>query len=155
MKSSGVFNFYKGLGRGIDFKLKQDAQVLVLMNGEQKLTTADIGQMAGRGTRAQTIPCATLIVTKIRSGVTPKAHVTSNDEDDDIYEVPKLVSLLYNRWASATGSGKAQGRKALANLLKGDAWRKSFSQLTQNQFNWLHGGTDSLKISEEDKKDDN
>ena len=52
MQSSGVFTFDKGFGRGIDFKLQQDAKVLVLMNGEQKLTTADIGQMAGRGTRA-------------------------------------------------------------------------------------------------------
>jgi len=98
--------------------------------------------MAGRGTRAQTIPCATLIVTKIRSGVTPKAHVTSNDEDDDIYEVPKLVSLLYNRWASATGPGKSQGRKALANLLKGDDWRQGFEKLTDNQITWLNGVTD-------------
>jgi hypothetical protein len=48
--------------------------------------------MAGRGTRAQTIPFATLIVTKIKSGVTPQAMVTYNDEDADIYEVPKLVS---------------------------------------------------------------
>jgi len=111
--------------------------------------------MAGRGTRAQTIPCATLIVTKIRKGVTPQALGTNNDEDDDIYEVPRLVSLLYNRWASATGSGKSKGKKALANLLKGDAWRKGFEKLTDNQINWLNGVTDSLKISEEDKKDDN
>jgi hypothetical protein len=38
-----VFTFDKEFGRGIDFKLQQDAKVLVLMNGEQKLTTADIG----------------------------------------------------------------------------------------------------------------
>jgi len=43
MRSSGVFTFDKEFGRGIDFKLQQDAKVLVLMNGEQKLTTADIG----------------------------------------------------------------------------------------------------------------
>ena len=89
--------------------------------------------MAGRGTRAQTIPCATLIVTKIRQGVTPQALVTANDEDDDVYEAPRLVSLLYKRWSSATGAGKAQSRKALANLLKGDAWRKGFDVLSQNQ----------------------
>ena len=92
MRSSGVFTFDKGFGRGIDFKLQQDAKVLVLMNGEQKLTTADIGQMAGRGTRPQTIPCATLIVTKIRSGVGPQALVTNNDEDDTIYDIPRQVS---------------------------------------------------------------
>ena len=155
MRSSGVFTFDKGFGRGIDFKLQQDAKVLVLMNGEKKLTTADIGQMAGRGTRAQTIPCATLIVTKIRQGLTPQALVTANDEDDEVYEAPKLVSLLYKRWLSATGSGKAQGRKALANLLKGDAWRKGFDGLTQNQVNWLYGSTETLKISEEDKEDKN
>ena len=155
MRSSGVFTFDKGFGRGIDFKLQQDAKVLVLMNGEKKLTTADIGQMAGRGTRAQTIPCATLIVTKIRLGVTPQALVTANDEDDEVYEAPKLVSLLYKRWPSFTGSGKAQGRKALANLLKGDAWRKGFDGLTQNQMSWLYGATETLKISEEDKEDKN
>ena len=142
MRSSGVFTFDKGFGRGIDFKLQQDAKVLVLMNGEQKLTTADIGQMAGRGTRAQTIPCATLIVTKIRPGVGPQALVTNNDEDDTIYDIPRQVSLLYNRWATATGSGKSQGRKALANLLKGDDWRQGFEKLTQNQINWLNGVTD-------------
>ena len=108
--------------------------------------------MAGRGTRAQTIPCATLIVTKIRSGVTPKAHVTSNDEDDDIYEVPKFVSLLYKRWASVTGSGKSQGRKAFANLLKDDAWMQGFERLKQNQVKWLHGASESLKITEDDNK---
>ena len=108
--------------------------------------------MAGRGTRAQTIPCATLIVTKIRQGVTPKALVTANDEGDEIYDAPKLVSLLYKRWASATGSGKAQGRKALANLLKDDAWRKGFERLTQNQMNWLHGASESLKITEENNE---
>jgi len=43
MRSSGVFTFDKGFERGIDFKLQQDAKVLVLMNGEKKLTTADIG----------------------------------------------------------------------------------------------------------------
>ena len=155
MRSSGVFTFDKGFGRGIDFKLQQDAKVLVLMNGEKKLTTADIGQMAGRGTRAQTIPCATLIVTKIRLGLTPQALVTANDEDDEVYEAPKLVSLLYKRWPSATGSGKAQGRKALANLLKGDAWRKGFDGLTTNQVNWLYGSTETLKISDEDKEDKN
>ena len=110
--------------------------------------------MAGRGTRAQTIPCATLIVTKIKKGVTPQALVTSKNEDDAIYNSSKLLSLLYKRWASATGSGKSQGKKALANLLKGDDWRQGFEKLTQNQINWLNGVTDSLRISEEDKRDD-
>ena len=111
--------------------------------------------MAGRGTRAQTIPCATLIVTKIRLGVKPQALATSNDEDDEVYNAPRLVSLLYQRWPSVTGSGKAKGRKALANLLKGDAWRKGFDGLTQNQVSWLYGSTETLKISEEDKEDKN
>jgi hypothetical protein len=105
--------------------------------------------MAGRGTRAQTIPCATLIVTKIRQGVTPQALITSNDEGDEIYDAPRLVSLLYKRWASFTGSGKATGRKALANLLKDDCWRKGFERLTQNQVNWLHGASESLKITKD------
>ena len=108
--------------------------------------------MAGRGTRAQTIPCATLIATKIRQGVTPQALVTSNDEGDEIYDAPKLVNLLYKRWASVTGSGKSQGRKAFANLLKDDAWRQGFERLTQNQVKWLHGVSESLKITEDDNK---
>ena len=87
--------------------------------------------------------------------MTPQASVTSNDEGDEVYEAPNSVSLLYKRWPSATGSGKAQGRKALANLLKGDAWRKGFDGLTQNQMNWLCGATETLKISDEDKEDKN
>lgn len=120
------------------------------MNGEKKLTTADIGQMAGRGTRAQTIPCATLIVTNIRPGLTPQALVTANDEADEVYDAPQLVSLLYKRWSSAGGSGKGSSKKALANLLKDDGWRKGFDMLSSNQLTWLHGGTEQLKISEED-----
>lgn len=120
------------------------------MNGEKKLTTADIGQMAGRGTRAQTIPCATLIVTNIRPGLTPQALVTANDEADEVYDAPQLVSLLYKRWSSAGVSGKGSSKKALANLLKDDGWRKGFDMLSSNQLTWLHGGTEQLKISEED-----
>ena len=40
-KSKGVYLFPKTYGRGIDFKLQIDAKVLILMNGEYKLTTAD------------------------------------------------------------------------------------------------------------------
>lgn len=86
-------------------------------------------------------------------GLTPQALVTSNDEADELYDAPRLVKLLYTRWPSATGSGKAQGRKALANLLKDDAWRKGFDRLTPNQLNWLYGATETLRVSEEDKED--
>lgn len=61
-KGSGVFTFPKVYGRGIDFKFKADAKVLILMNGDHKLTTADVHQMAGRGTRSQGIPSATIIM---------------------------------------------------------------------------------------------
>jgi hypothetical protein len=46
-KSNGVFIFPKVYGRGIDFKFQTDAKVLILMNGDLKLTTADVHQMAG------------------------------------------------------------------------------------------------------------
>ena len=63
-KSKGVYLFPKKFGRGIDFKLKADAKVLILMNGEHKLTTADCNQLAGRGNRSQAIPSALLIMIK-------------------------------------------------------------------------------------------
>ena len=70
-KSNGVFIFPKVYGRGIDFKFQTDAKVLILMNGDLKLTTADVHQMAGRGTRSQGIPSATIIMigAKLKVGV--------------------------------------------------------------------------------------
>lgn len=87
-------------------------------------------------------------------GLTPQALVTSNDEDDEVYDAPKLVKLLYTRWPTIIGPGKAQGRKALANHLKDDAWREGFDRLTPNQLNWLYG-TETLRVSEEDKEEKN
>ena len=63
-KSKGVYLFPKKFGRGIDFKLQIDAKVLILMNGDHKLTTADCNQLAGRGNRSQAIPSALLIMIK-------------------------------------------------------------------------------------------
>lgn len=45
-------------------KFQKDADVVVMMNGECKLNTADIEQAAGRGNRSQGQPKATVIMTK-------------------------------------------------------------------------------------------
>ena len=62
--TKGAYLFPKKYGRGIDFKMQTEAKVLILMNGHHKLTTADLNQLAGRGTRSQTVPSATLIAIK-------------------------------------------------------------------------------------------
>ena len=45
-------------GRGVDFKLLVNAEVLILLNGDLNFTWSDVAQMAGRGNRSQGTPSA-------------------------------------------------------------------------------------------------
>lgn len=99
-KSKGVYLFPKKFGRGIDFKLQIDAKVLILMNGEHKLTTADINQLAGRGNRSQAIPSALLIMINSTYEVDAMAIIQRNDDVGEVNQVPDNVKRLYDRWRS-------------------------------------------------------
>ena len=59
-KQTGIYIIGKEFGRGVDFKLGQNAIVLILFNGDLKFTKADVTQMAGRGNRQQVTPNATI-----------------------------------------------------------------------------------------------
>ena len=63
-KETGVFILACKYGRGVDFKLRSDAFVIILMNGELKLRNSNILQMAGRGNRSQGVPTAHVILCK-------------------------------------------------------------------------------------------
>ena len=128
-KSKGVYLFPKKFGRGIDFKLKIDAKVLILMNGEHKLTTADCNQLAGRGNRSQAIPSALLIMIKSTYDVDALAIVQTNDEAGEINQVPDNVKRLYDRWPSLAKE-KPDKRARIAEVLKGEGWMQEEWKLT-------------------------
>ena len=150
-KSKGVYLFPKKFGRGIDFKLKIDAKVLILMNGEHKLTTADCNQLAGRGNRSQAIPSALLIMIKPTYDVDALAIVQTNDEAGEINQVPDNVKRLYDRWPSLAKE-KPDKRASIAEKLTGEGWMREEWPLTNDERNWLHGVRGSSK---NDKKKNN
>ena len=63
-RDNGVYVLLKEYGRGVDFKMQKEAKVLVLVNGKFELALSDVQQMAGRGSRAQSTPSASVLVIK-------------------------------------------------------------------------------------------
>ena len=62
--ANGVFIVDKAFGRGIDFKFKKEASVLILLNDDITISWEDAVQMAGRGNRSQGNPTALLLLAK-------------------------------------------------------------------------------------------
>ena len=63
-RDNDVYVLLKEYGRGVDFKMQKEAKVLVLVNGKFELALSDVQQMAGRGSRAQSTPSASVLVIK-------------------------------------------------------------------------------------------
>ena len=112
------------------------------MNGDHKLTTADVHQMAGRGTRSQGIPEATIVMIAAKLKVSVLAVLSSNDDDGAVNTVPGNVRRLYDRWPSIAQGKNDVRRKRIAEALKDDAWMKEDWPLASEDFEWLHGVAD-------------
>ena len=83
------------------------------MNGDHKLTTADVHQMAGRGTRSQGIPEATIVMIAAKLKVSVKAVLSSNDDDGAVNTVPGNVRRLLR--PMALHSPRKERRQAQKN----------------------------------------
>jgi hypothetical protein len=112
------------------------------MNGDHKLTTADVHQMAGRGTRSQGIPTATIIMIGAKIKVSVMAVLLSNDDAGAVNTVPGNVRRLYDRWPSLTKEKTDVKRKRIAEALRNDAWMQRDWPLVQEDLEWLHGQAD-------------
>ena len=124
--------------------MQTEAKVLILMNGDHKLTTADLNQLAGRGTRSQTIPTATLIAIKPLKGANAQSIITKNDEGGAVNHVPDNVKRLYDRWSSLSSKDTKKRTRIIA-VLKDEGWMQEEWKLTTEDRNWLYGVTDSYK----------
>ena len=80
-------------GRGIDFKLKVSAKVLILVNGKQRLTMQEAIQIAGRGDRAQGAPTAEVILTKCEKTADPEVLLETNGKKN-ASDAQKMVHKL-------------------------------------------------------------
>ena len=113
------------------------------MNGEHKLTTADINQLAGRGNRSQSIPEALLIAINPAYGVDALSIIQKNDEGGEVNQVPENVKRLYDRWHSL--AKHSEKRERIIAVLKNEGWMKEEWPLTTDDHRWLYGVTDSFK----------
>lgn len=121
------------------------------MNGEHKLTTADINQLAGRGNRSQAIPQALLIMINSVYDVDAAAIIQSNDEAGEVHQVPDNVKRLYDRWPTLTKE-KPDKRARIADVLKGEGWMQEEWPLTSDLRDWLYA---DIPVKKDKKKNNN
>ena len=121
------------------------------MNGEHKLTTADINQLAGRGNRSQAIPQALLIMINSFYDVDAAAIIQSNDEAGEVHQVPDNVKRLYDRWPTLAKE-KPDKRARIADVLKGEGWMQEEWPLTSELRDWLYA---DIPVKKDKKKNNN
>ena len=100
-------------GRGIDFKLKVSAKVLIIVNGKQRLTMQEAIQIAGRGDRAQGAPTAEVILTKCDKTDDPEVLLDTNGKKH-ASDVHRMVHKVIAGFSDLD----ANSRKLVATAMK-------------------------------------
>ena len=135
--SNGVFIVDKAFGRGIDFKFKKEASVLILLNDDIQICWEDAVQMAGRGNRSQGNPSALLMLAK----ETKKTAeiITILRTNSALYSIDgcDVLTQVFNHFDSLT---KAKKTKVAAYLQK-HSWTKELPRKPEDTdvFKWLKG----------------
>ena len=121
-------------GRGIDFKLKKSAKVLIIINGLQKLTMQEAIQIAGRGDRAQGAPNAEIILTKCEKTQDPVALLEMNGKKN-AGAAHKIVHKVLTKFDSLSNDHK----KIVASAIKsGNVLEDGFDAIKDEKaLKWL------------------
>ena len=99
--------------------------------------------MAGRGTRAQTTPRASVIHIK-GPNVNPSAVLAANDANDDVDQATDLLKLLYDRFETLEKSrSKVKDKEVLMKVLSDGKWLKGINSLPTPVQQWFYGDRQS------------
>ena len=136
-KSNGVFIVDKAFGRGIDFKFKKEASVLILLNDDIQICWEDAVQMAGRGNRSQGNPSALLMLAKETKQTAD--IITILRTNSALYSIDgcDVLTQVFNHFDSLSEAKKTK----VAAYLEKNSWTKELPKRPEDidVFKWLKG----------------
>jgi len=135
--SNGVFIVDKAFGRGIDFKFKKEASVLILLNDDIQISWEDAVQMAGRGNRSQGNPSALLMLAKATK---KQADIlTILRTNSAVYSIDgcDVLTQVFTHFHSLSEAKKTK----VAEYLQKNSWTMPLPKKPEDTevFKWLSG----------------
>ena len=126
-------------GRGIDFKLKVSAKVLIIVNGKQRLTMQEAIQIAGRGDRAQGAPTAEVILTKCEKTDDPEVLLETNGKKN-----ASDAHRMVHKVITSFGNLDSESRKLVASAMNStNLLEECFGAIKDDKvLKWLEGRGD-------------
>ena len=94
--------------------------------------------MAGRGTRAQSTPSASVIHIK-GIDVDPAAVLSANNANDDVAPATELLRLLYERYPTIEKTSAKKDRDVIMQALSDGKWLKGIDSLPTKVTEWFYG----------------
>ena len=136
--SNGVFIVDKAFGRGIDFKFKKEASVLIILNEDIKISWEDAIQMAGRGNRSQGNPTAFLLLVKTANS-SQKDVITTLKTNSSVYSIDccDVLTQVFDHFDSASELMKTK----IAEYLESNSWTMPLPKTGPDNevYQWLSG----------------
>lgn len=135
-RTDGLFALLRKHGRGVDTKMRVDAKVLILLNGDVKMGYSEVVQISGRGVRSQATPSSTVILTKQHTTTDVLAILKAN-EKVNAADAVDIVEQVYNNYDKVQD---AQLKKLIREATVEEKWSSGLGSVSNDRTRqWLQG----------------